>query len=85
VHFRVDENAAGGVARADEVGMCIPDPFRVESCPGCPDQFMPGDRRRQADAAGIPENLLGPESPGCKPAGAGKRGAAQQEFASVQG
>jgi len=45
---------------------------------------MPGNRQGQTDAAGIPEALFGPELPGCKRAGAGERGAAQQKIASFQ-
>jgi hypothetical protein len=62
----------------------IPDALRVEPIPGCLYQFVPGERRRQTDAAGIPEALLRPESPRRKRGGAGERGSAEQQVASFQ-
>jgi len=64
--------------------MCVPDPLRVEARPSFPDQFVPREREWQADTAGIPEALLGPEFPGRKRAGAGERGATQQKMPSFQ-
>jgi len=62
----------------------IPHFFRIETFPGRPYQFMPRDRRWQADAAGIPDALLRPITPGSKRCGAGERGAAKNKIASFQ-
>jgi hypothetical protein len=60
------------------VRVAIPDTLRIEAFPGGGDQLVPGELQRQADAAGIPEALLGPEFPDRERAGAGERTGAEQ-------
>jgi hypothetical protein len=84
VHARIEEDAAGGIADADEVDVRIPNARRIEAFPCGFDEFVLGKAPRQADEAGIPEPLLRPEPPRRKRARAGERGAAQQKVASFQ-
>jgi len=62
----------------------VPDLRRIQPFPGLADQFVAREAQRQADAAGIPDALVGPVAPGRKRAGACNRGAASNEMASFQ-
>jgi hypothetical protein len=62
----------------------VPDLRRVEALPRRSDQFVPEQMPGDADAAGIPEPLLGPEIPGGDSRGAGRSGTAENEMPSFQ-
>jgi hypothetical protein len=64
VGVRVDENAAAGVAGADQVRMAVPDIRRIEPLPRLRDERVVGERLGQLRPARIPETLLRPEAPG---------------------
>jgi len=71
-------DAARRIAGADDMRVRVPDQFRGEAFPGRRDQLVPRQMQRQADAAGIPEALLGPEFPGSERACAGERSTAEK-------
>ncbi len=58
----------------------IPDARRVEAFPGGLYEFVLEKTPRQANEAGIPDTLLGPEFPGRQRARTGERRAAQQKL-----
>jgi hypothetical protein len=63
VGLRVDGDAAAGIARADEMGMAVPDVARLEALPGADDELVLGEPPRQPGEAGIPKALLRPVAP----------------------
>ena len=65
--------------------MRVPDFGRVDAFPGGLDEFVPCEVRRQAREAGIPESLLGPETPEREGRGAGDASAGgMEETAAAQ-
>jgi len=63
VGIRVNDDAAARVARAQQMGVAVPDLRRIDALPSGRDQLVAREARRQRRAAGIPEALLGPVAP----------------------
>jgi len=84
VHAWIEPDATGGIARADQVGVRIPDARRIETLPGDLDEFVLEKAPRQDGQAGIPEALLGPEFPRSQCSGAGNGRAADNEISPLQ-
>jgi hypothetical protein len=77
---RVDVDAASRIAGADQVRMAVPDLTRLETFPRCADQLVLRQVAGQACKTGIPQALLGPETPGGESAGAREDGGSQEKL-----